>query len=246
MTRVKKMRVLIVDDELLARKKIRTLLAEHLDVEVVGECEDEGAAITEIRKLAPDLVFLDIRLRGGSEGFDVLEQIEEELRPLIIVVTGRDGYERRAFDFHVVDFLGKPLYQERFDEALTQARKWLAVKRETRGDVRRKYIGFKSQGRVFHREKNTIMWIKAEGRYMRLNFKDQSPLLEETMEGMEARLDPDKFIRIHRSHMVNLEYVKEIRHMCKQGYVVVMLDGHELPVSQSGRKKLADRLEINL
>jgi len=239
MTRMKKIRVLIVDDELPARNKIRALLTEHNDVEVVGDCENEEAAITAIKKLAPDLVFLDMRLRGSSEGFGVLEQIEEELRPLVVVVTGFDGYERKAFDFHVVDFLGKPLYQERFNEALSQVRKRMK-------DSSGIYIAFKSQGRVFHREKNTIMWIRAEGRYMRLYFKDQSPLLEETMEGMEARLDRDKFIRIHRSYMANLEYVKEIQHMCKQDYVVVMLDGHKLPVSHSGRKKLAERLEIHL
>jgi two-component system LytT family response regulator len=241
MSKVQKMRVLIVDDEILARNNIGELLKPHADVEVVAACEDEEEAVASIRRHAPDLVFLDMQLRGSSKGFDVLGRIEEGSRPLFIVVTGHEGYERKAFDFHAVDFLGKPLYQERFDEALSQARKWLKA-----GPPKGKYLGFKSQGRVFHREKDAIMWVGAEGRYMRLNFKDQSPLLEETMEGMEARLDRDKFIRIHRSYMVNLDYVKEIRHMCKQEYVVVMQDGRELPVSHSGRKRLAERLEINL
>lgn len=248
MTEDQKIRALIVDDGLHDRKKIRTLLARHADVDVVDDCEDETAAVEAIKKHTPDLVFLDMELRGGQRGFDVLQQINEELRPLFIVVTGFDQYARKAFDFHAVDFLSKPLSQERFDEALSQARSRLAFQREAGRTshaaslAHLKYLGFKSGGRVFFREKDTIMWIKAEGRYVRLNFKDQSPLLEETMESMETRLDPYKFIRIHRSYIVNLDYVKELHHMCKQDYVVVMLDGRELPVSLSGRKKIADRL----
>lgn len=249
MTKDRKIRVVIVDDELRARNKIRALLRPHADVEVVAVCENENEALEAITNETPDLVFLDMCLRGGVKGFDMLAQIKDDLRPLVIVVTGKDGFERQAFNYHAVDFLGKPLFQERFDEALSQARSRLTLKREngtqhTTGLRDSKYIGFKSQGRVFFREKNTIMWITAEGRYVRLNFEDQSPLIEETMESMEARLDPSKFVRIHRSYIANLEYVKELHHMCKQDYVVVMKNGHKLRVSESGRRKIADRLEI--
>lgn len=245
-----KIRAMIVDDELPARQKIRNLLARHADVEIVCDCVDGYEAIAAIKEHAPDLIFLDV-LMSEIDGFDVLERIEEGLRPLVIFVTGRDEYAKPAFDVHAVDFLVKPLAQKRFDEALGQAKTWLASKRE-KGESQhrvglnyRKLLGFKSGGRVFFLHTDKIEWIEAEGKYVRLHFEGKSPLLREPISTLEAELDPDKFLLIHRSYIVNINNIRELQSLFNQKYIVVLRDGTELPLSDSGRKKLK-RLGISL
>jgi two-component system LytT family response regulator len=249
MTEELKIRALIVDDELPARQKIRNLLARHADVEIIGDCGDGYEAITAIKEHAPDLIFLDV-LMSEIDGFDVLEQIEEGLRPLVIFVTGHDEYAKPAFDVHAVDFLVKPLAQKRFDEALGQARSWLSKREKEESQHRansgyRKRLGFKSGGRIFFLPTDKIEWIEAEGRHVRLHFEGKSPLLREPISTLEAQLDPDKFLPIHRSYIVNIDHIREIQPLFNQKCIVVLRDGTELPLSESGRKKLK-RLGISL
>lgn len=251
MTESIKIRTLIVDDELSARRKIRKMLTRHADVEIVCDCADGYEAIEAIKKHTPDLIFLDVKM-PEINGFDVLEEIDENSRPLVIFVTGYDEYAKAAFDVHAVDFLSKPFDRKRFDEALNQAKVWLESRRE-KDDAQqkanssyRKLIGFKAEGRVFFLNTDKIKWIKAEGKYVRIYFEDKSPLLREPISTLTAKLDPDKFLLINRSYIVNVNYVQEIQHISKQKYVVVLRDGTELDMSDSGRKRLAEQLGITL
>ena len=246
MTDDSKIRALIVDDEPHVRRKLHKLLASHADVKVVGECDNGYEAVAAINKHGPHLIFLDVKMQE-IDGFDVLDRIEEGSRPLVIFVTGFQEYAKRAFDVHAVDFLVKPLDQKRFDEALGQAKAWLASRRERdeqqhkTGTGYRQRLGFKSSGRVFFLPTDKIEWIEAEGKYVRLHFESKSPLLREPISTMESQLDPDKFLRIHRSYIVNIDCIRELQPLFNQKYLVVLRDGTELPLSDSGRRKLEDR-----
>ena len=248
-----KIRVLIVDDDPRTRRKIRKLLARHADVEIVGDCDNGHDAVAAIKKYAPDLIFLDVMM-PEVDGFGVLERIEEGRRPLVIVVTGYDEFARRAFEVHAVDFLSKPLARRRFDEALNQARTWLAAIKErgaaprATGSDYREFLGFKAGGRVFFIPTDKVEWIKAEAQYVRLHFGGESPLLRESIGALEAQLDPQKFLRISRSYIVRLDYIKEMRRLPGQKWEVVLRDGKgtRAPLSDSGRKRLAARLKISL
>jgi two-component system, LytTR family, response regulator len=246
MTEDSKIRALIVDDEPHVRRKLHKLLASHADVKVVGECDNGYEAVAAIEKQAPHLIFLDVKMQE-IDGFDVLDQVEEALRPLVIFVTGYQEYAKRAFDVHAVDFLVKPLDQKRFDEALGQAKTWLASRREKDEQQHRaatgyrQRLGFKSSGRVFFLPTDKIEWIEAEAKYVRLHFEGKAPLLREPISTLEAQLDPDKFLRIHRSYIVNIDYIRELQLLFNQKYLVVLRDGTELPLSDSGRKKLEER-----
>ncbi len=241
-----KIRALIVDDEPHVRRKLRKLLAGHADVSVVGECVNGYEAVEAIKKETPHLVFLDVRMQE-IDGFSVLDRVEEKTRPLVIFVTGYQEYAKRAFDVHAVDFLVKPLDRKRFDEAMTQAKAWLSSRRE-RGEPPhkpepgyRQRLGFKSSGRVFFLPTDKIEWIEAEAKYVRLHFEGKSPLLREPISTLEAQLDPEKFLRIHRSYIVNIDCIRELQQLFNQKYLVVLRDGTELPLSDSGRRKLEDR-----
>jgi two-component system LytT family response regulator len=251
MTEGLKIRALVVDDDSDARLKIRHLLARHPEVEIIGDYTNGRDAIAAIEEHSPDLVFLDV-VMSEFDGFDVLEQIEEELRPLVIFVTGYVEFAKPAFDVHAVDFLVKPLAQKRFDEALAQAKTWLSSKRESVATQHRsssgyrKLLAFKSGGRVFFLPTDKIEWIKAEGKYVRLHFGGKSALLREPISVLEAQLDPDKFLLINRSNIVRIGCIKELQPLFNQKYKVVLSDGTELDLTDTGRKKLATRLGITL
>ena len=245
MTEDSKIRALIVDDEPDQRLMIRNLLARHADVKIVADCVNGYEAIEAIKEHNPDLMFLDVHM-PEIDGFTVLDRIEEALRPMVIFVTGYDKYAKPAFDVHAVDFLLKPLARKRFDEALDQVKTRLASKREKTGSAYRDFLGFKSGGRVFFLNADKVEWIEAEGKYVRLHFEGKSPLLREAIGSLEAQLDPERFLLIHRSHIVNIRCIRELQSLFNHKYMVVLRDGTELPLSDSGRKKLAARLGITL
>lgn len=248
-----KMRVLIVDDDAATPRKIRKLLERHADVEVIGDCDNGYDAAAAIKKDAPDLVFLDV-IMHEVDGFGVLDRLKESQRPLVIFVTGYAKYAMRAWDVHAVDFLSKPLARKRFDEALEKARTWMAAVRE-RGTTPRaagtdypEYLGFKSSGRIFFIPTEKIDWIAADAQYVLLHFDGKAHLLRESISKMEARLNPRKFVRIDRSYIVRLDYIREIQHLPGQRWVVVLRDSGntELPLSKRGREKLARLLNTSL
>ncbi len=248
-------RVLIVDDEPLARERLRTLLADEPGMEIAGEAADGGAAADAIRALSPDLVFLDVQMPGSS-GFDVIETIGADKMPFVVFVTAYDRYALRAFDVHALDYLLKPFDRERFRQAVKRARQQLD--RRTGGDLERRLLALvqdlkpaggrvdrfvvKSGGRVFFVRNDEIDWIEAAGNYVKLHVGTDSHLFRETMNAVEARLDPDLFFRIHRSHIVNIERVRELQPWFNGEYVVFLKNGTRLTLSRGYREKLQERV----
>jgi two-component system LytT family response regulator len=254
-----RVRVLVADDEPLARERLRTLLAREEWVDLIAECPNGTAAIHAIGRLQPDIVFLDIQMPGAS-GFEVIEAVGPERMPLVVFVTAFDQYALRAFDVHALDYLLKPFDRQRFHEALLRARQQL--ERRPNGDLERRLLELvqdlrpasqrlerfviKSGGRVFFVRADEIDWIEAAGNYVKLHVGSEGHLFRETMNALESRLDPDTFFRIHRSHIVNIERVKELQPWFNGEYVVFLRDGTRLTLSRGYREKLQDRIGRSL
>lgn len=250
-----KTRVLIADDEPLGRARLRMLLAQEPWVEIVAECADAPATIAAIEKLRPELVFLDVQMPGGS-GFDVIETVGAARMPFVIFVTAFDRYALRAFDVHALDYLLKPFDRDRFRDALTRARE--RIDRHPNGDLERRLLALvtdlkpgpqplerfviKSGGRVFFLRAADIEWIEAAGNYVKLHIGAETHVFRETMNSLEARLDPSVFFRIHRSHIVNIERVRELQPWFNGEYVVFLTSGARLTLSRGYRDKLQDRI----
>jgi two-component system LytT family response regulator len=252
-------RVVIADDEPLGRERLRSLLAAEPGMEIVEECADGVSAIAAIQKQRPDLVFLDVQMPGRS-GFDVIEAIGPSRMPVVIFVTAYDKYALRAFDVHALDYLLKPFDRDRFEQAVARARQHLD--RKSGGELERRLLELvqdlkpstqrlerfviKSGGRVFFVRANEIDWIEAAGNYVKLHVGTEAHLFRETMNTLEAQLDPDLFYRIHRSHIVNIERVKELQPWFNGEYVVFLKSGTRLTLSRGYREKLQDRIGRSL
>ncbi len=242
---------MIVDDEPIARRNIRALLSLDPDVEIVNECGSAAKAVKLIQASPPDLLFLDIQMPEMS-GFDVLKRIDIDQIPAIIFVTAFDQYALRAFEVHALDYLLKPFDDERFEQALQRAKsqieqreaarlkkKLLAlidIEERDRPQYEEKFL-IRSASRVFFVQADEIDWIEAADYYVRLHSGDHSHMLRETMTELEARLDPEKFLRIHRSAIVNLTRVREAQ--IKGGECSLILhDGTQLKLSRSRREHI--------
>lgn len=255
MTNAQKIRAIIVDDEPLARRRIRRMLAADSAVEIVADCSGGREAIEAIGRRAPDLLFLDVQM-PEVDGFAVLQSIKPEKMPLVIFVTAFDQYAIRAFEFYALDYLLKPFDRRRFEKALERAKSRLSGARgEDLGQralslleelkARSSHIErlvVKSGGRAFFLKTDEIDWIEAEGKYVRLHVGKQSHLLREAISSLESQLDPKKFPRIHRSTIVNIERIRELQPWFHNEYRVILRDGTELMLSRSFRKKLGELL----
>jgi two-component system LytT family response regulator len=249
-----KIRALIVDDEPLARKRIKSLLAHDSTVQVIGECSDGYMALNSIRETTLDLVFLDVQMPLMS-GFEVIETIGPERMPTVIFVTAYDQYALQAFDVNALDYLLKPFNRSRFQRALERAKETVrrmqngAVNNQLLsllGDLRREHATdrfiIRSSGRVVFLRIEDVDWMSTVGNYVRLQVGRNSHLMRETMTVMETKLNPDKFMRIHRSTIVNLDRVKEVQPWAKCEYLVIMRDGTRFKMSRRYWEKLNERL----
>jgi two-component system LytT family response regulator len=255
MTAGKRIRAVIVDDEPLARRKIRQMLGRDLEVEIVGDCANGREAITAVNAQNPDLVFLDVQM-PEIDGFAVLESIAAARIPLVIFVTAYDQYALRAFEVSAVDYLVKPFDRRRFEKAMQRAKSRLATERGndlnqqtlallTELRARSSHIErlvIKAGGRAFFLKTEEIDWIEAEGKYVRLHAGKESYLLREAIGSIEGQLDPKKFPRIHRSTIINIDRVRELQAWFHNEYRVILHDGTELMLSRSCRKKLGELL----
>jgi two-component system LytT family response regulator len=249
-------RTLIVDDEPLARERIRSLLKQEADVEVVGEAADGQSAVKALRELRPDLLFLDVQM-PGCDGFGVLEKLEPDQVPVTVLVTAFDRYALQAFEVHALDYLLKPFDRRRFQESLRRARDQLSqgpsaefgrrmlalCKDVSAGEslyVERLVV--KSGGRVLFVPIAEIDWIEAAGNYIRLHHGPAEHLIRETMNSIESKLDPKKFLRIHRSTMVNIDRVQELQPSFHGDYVVILTTGAQLTLSRGYRESIQDKL----
>ncbi len=245
-----KVRTLIVDDESLARERLRQLLEAEPDIDLIGECGDGRTAVAAIRNHAPALVFLDIRI-PELDGFQVVESLGME-PPVIVFVTAHDEFALRAFEVHAVDYLLKPFDRERFQVALRHALEHVKLRasgvRQPRqaallADLKSpakplERLPVKSGGRILLVSVNDIDWIEAAHNYVELHVKKQVHLLRETVTAIEARLPADKFVRISRSVIVNIERIKELAPLFYGEYRVSLHDGTRLTLSRRYRHKL--------
>ena len=259
MTAGGRIRTLIVDDEPLARRKIRRMLARDPEVEVLDDCSNGREAIAAVSAHKPDLVFLDVQM-PEIDGFDVLESIPPAPLPFVIFVTAYDQYALRAFEVSAVDYLVKPFDRRRFEKALQRAKSRLATERGS--DLNQQTLALleelkarsnhverlviKAGGRAFFLKTEEIDWIEAEGKYVRLHVGKESYLVREAIGAMESQLDPKKFPRIHRSTIVNIERVRELQPWFHNEYRVVLRDGTELMLSRGCRKRLGELLGSSL
>jgi two-component system LytT family response regulator len=247
------MRAIIVDDEELARRGIRALLARATDVAVIAECGSAREAIEAIRADPPDLVFLDVQMPGKS-GFDVITEISPARCPYIVFVTAHDDFAIRAFEVHALDYLLKPLNERRFELTLERARKAIANAHE--GSVGRRLaelavnpghmaappgadrIPVKTGGKVVVIRIADVDWVKAEHDYVSLFVGNKSWLVRETIASIERRFASAGFVRIHRSTLVNVDRVRELRPLSKGEFQVILQDGVGLKLSRNFRAAL--------
>jgi two-component system, LytTR family, response regulator len=249
-------RLLIVDDEPLARAGVRRLL-EHDDViQVIGECEDGAQAVVAILDQQPDAVLLDIKM-PEMNGLDVVRTIGVERMPLTVFITAYDEHALRAFELHAVDYLLKPFNDERFAQTIQRIKseihtraaarlseKLLNVLQDTqpKGGRYLNRIVVRTDGRTLLLKTVDVEWIEAADYYARIHSGSKAYLLRETMNELEAKLDPEVFFRVHRSAIVNLEKVKEIQPYTRGEHVVIMNGGAKVRLSRGRREKLEERL----
>lgn len=246
-----KIRVLIVDDEPPARSVVRKFLRQERDAEIVGEAGSGRQAIEMIAEHQPDLVLLDIQM-PEMNGFEVIRKIGAENMPHIIFVTAYDQYALRAFEVHALDYLLKPFSRARFHAAFQRAREHIHARQPD--DIRNKLdrllhalqvkpkylqrLAIQGEGRVTFIQCSDIDWIEAAEKYVRLHVRNKSYLLRQSMKSLEQHLDPQLFLRIHRSAIVNLERIKEVQPWFNNQFKVILHDQTELISSKKYRDKL--------
>ena len=248
-------RTLIVDDESLARERIRDMLASDPAIEIVSECANGEEAIEAIKRFSPDLVFLDVEM-PGVDGFAVLDGLPADRMPTIIFVTAYDQYAVRAFEVYALDYLLKPFDRERFEKALARAKVQITSERSDAlserilraiEDIKTKPVHLerlviKMNGHVFFMKAEEIDWLEAEGNYVRLHSGKESYLLRDTISALESQLDPKRFIRVHRSAIVIVDRISELQPWFHGEYRIVLREGVQLTLSRTYREKLHELL----
>lgn len=250
---MKKIRVLIIEDEAPARELIKYMLKEHTDIEVAGECADGFCGAREIKEKHPDLIFLDIQMPKLT-GFELLEVLDE--KPEVIFTTAFDQYAIRAFELNAVDYLLKPFSKERFDDALSKAvnrigkvteepakiEKLVTAATEAEGFLTR--IVFRKGAGIKIIPLNLISYLAAEDDYVMIYYSEGKALKPKTMKYYEDHLPPSLFMRVHRSYMVNIEHITRLEPYSKDNYVAVLKSGEKIPVSRTGYKMLREKLSF--
>jgi two-component system LytT family response regulator len=253
-------KAIIVDDEPLARKRIRHLLREDHSIDISQECGDGESAISSINEIRPQLIFLDVQM-PEVDGFEVLKRIPVEALPFTVFITAHDRYAVDAFTANALDFLLKPINRHRFSQALEKAKSAIKSREQTIQFKERllQFLGdgqvtidslnkivVKANGKHLFLKPNDIRWIQAEGDYVRIHLDKQSYLLREKMHVIQAKLDPKRFLRIHRSTMVNFECIKEAHPGIGGEYFLKLHDDTQLTVTRTYRHELQKYLDAAL
>jgi two-component system, LytTR family, response regulator len=236
------LRALIVDDEPVARRRLRALLESEGTVEIIGECEDGTAAIDAIRRSRPDVVFLDVQM-PGLDGFDVVDALEPAEQPAIVFVTAYDRYAVRAFDVHAVDYLLKPFERARLrktlgrletiNDARDAARRVHAAVESVRAQQPLRRVLVKSAGKVYAVRLEDVDSIQSAGHYLEMYTGSATHLVRGSIGGIETRLDPARFARIHRSIIVNVDRIRELQPAFHGEFVVILHNGRRLRCSRT-------------
>jgi two-component system LytT family response regulator len=257
-----RIRTLIVDDEPLAREGIALLLAQDPEMEVVGLCGDGQAALEEIRRQQPDLAFVDVHM-PRLNGLDAIEQLPADERPAIIFVTAHNQYAVRAFAACAVDYLLKPFRDDRFQAALARAKDHVRRVHSTRMQRRAAALGaahapergrpdagarlvFKVGSEFVFLNPDELIWIEAQGNFVKLGVVGQTLLAREALQSVEERLDSGQFVRVHRSFLLNTRHIRRIVPVLYGDYRVLMSDGAKIRLSRSYRERLKALLPPSL
>ena len=243
---------IVADDEMLARQKLRHMLQEEAEIELVGESSTALETLEIVRRQRPRLLFLDVRM-PGKDGFDVVEELSSDPEfpmPTIIFTTAYDTYALRAFEVHAADYLLKPFTSERLRAAIQRAAVQINSQSAPETSLQPKghahsytnRIVFKSRGRIVFLPVSSIRWIGAEENYVRISTESESYLLREPIGRFEEKLDPQMFLRVHRSSIVNLQFVKEVRTGSGGESVVILSNGQKLSMSRSYRSRMNEWL----
>jgi two-component system, LytTR family, response regulator len=254
-----RLRAVVIDDEPTARRGVRLLLEREGTIDVVGEAGDGPEAVDLLRRLKPDLAFLDVQM-PGCDGFEVLSRAGIAAAPAVVFVTAYDEHALRAFEVNAIDYLLKPFDDARFSAAVARA-KQEAVRRQ--GDSVNAQLAqlldylrvhppgsaapaagadrilLKSSGEIFFLKAEEIDWIEAEGDYMKFHAAGRTHLMRETMAHLEARLDPARFVRIHRSTIVNIDRLRKLSPSFAGEYAVILHDGTKLKLSRGYHERIA-------
>ena len=253
---MKTIRTLVVDDEPFARKKLHTLLQDEPDFEIVGDAGNGKEAIELIRAQKPDLMFLDIQM-PEMDGFQTLETLGEDERPAIVFVTAFDQFALRAFELHALDYLLKPFDHERLQKTLNRVRR--QFRDESSEEINAKLnlllshlkekpkylqrLMIKASGNIYFLKTDEIDWIEAAGNYVTLYTGKKTHLLRETMTSLTEKLDPEQFVRIHRSQIVNIDRIQKLQTDLHGDYVIKMHTGKELTLTRTYRDSLLKHFE---
>ncbi|NID17349.1 LytR/AlgR family response regulator transcription factor [Luteibacter yeojuensis] len=239
---MKPIRTLLVDDEVLARLALRQALATHADVDIVGECGNAAEALQAYGALKPDLLFLDIRM-PGLDGFKLLRELKPDTLPMVVFATAYGQHALRAFDANALDYVLKPIDQARFDQAMARVRKhWRGLHADkpamsppaaSAEPLQRISVRVGEHIRVIATE--AIDWIEADGNYVQIHVGKQSYLHRETLRGLLATLDPQRFLRIHRGTLVNIDRIREVHPLFQGNAEVLLHDGTQLSLSRRFR-----------
>lgn len=240
---------IIVDDEELARSIIREYLAEHPEIEILAECSNGFEAVKAVTELKPDLAFLDVQM-PKLNGFEVLELIESDL--VVVFITAYEQYAVKAFEVHAVDYLLKPFSKERFDEALDRAKEKLARREfpphqeiintaRSKGDTVERVL-VREGSRVFVIAAEKIDYIEAQDDYIAIKSDGKTHLKKQRLSDLQALLDPKRFVRVHRSYILNIDRLARLELYAKDSRMAILKDGTKLQVSRSGYDKLKEML----
>jgi two-component system LytT family response regulator len=243
---------ILADDEMLARQKLRQMLLNEAEIQLLGECGTTSETLDLVRRQKPELLFLDIRMHG-RDAFDVVAELASDQNnpmPTIIFTTAHDSYALRAFEVHAADYLLKPFTAERLKTAIQRASMQIHSHQTPQTSLQApgsanpyaNRIVFKSRGRILFLPVSSIRWIGAEENYVRICTEGESYLLREPIGRLEEKLDPQLFLRVHRSSIVNLQFVKEVRTESTGESVVILLNGQRLSMSRSYRSRINDWL----
>jgi two-component system LytT family response regulator len=241
-------RALIVDDEPLARSRVRLLLAPHPDVEVIAECGSGREAAQVMASEPPTLLFLDIEIPEG-DGFTLAATNDENPTPAIVFVTAHEEFALQAFEANAVDYMVKPFSQERFDRGMDRVRRFLGHRESSFGTAlsthlparvprRRERFAIRVRGQVLFVKATELEWIAAEGNYARLHTGEASYLIRESLQHLESELDPELFVRIHRSAIVNIERVRKLIVGAEGTFSTVLQSGATIPLGPTYRERL--------
>jgi two-component system LytT family response regulator len=247
-------RVLLSDDEALARERLRSLLEEEPGLEIVAECGDGKSTIATIQRERPDLVFLDIQM-PEVDGFGVVQELRDVM-PLTIFVTAYDRYAMKAFEVHALDYLLKPVGKERLAQAVARARRQLQhppdgtfqrrvlemlADMEARQQAPERIV-IKADGEIVCLRPNEIDWAESAGNYVCLHVGGATHILRETITALESRLGPRQFMRVHRSTLVNVDRIKTLKPSLYGDYSILLRDGTKLTLSRGFRESVLKRL----